>query len=134
MVEHESKLNDTDTTLDAEEFGLIQKTTKEPLHLLAATILLNRTHGNRAFPIFHELVARYPTPNDLLLAAPSGEIEDLIKSLGFGRQHTVKLVRLATAFVEEPPTAGVTYRVENRDYTNLREHEIAHLYGVGRYA
>lgn len=91
-------------------FGLMQeRLSHDPFRLLIATIFLNKTPGERAMPIFYQLMSRYPTP----LALSNAEVSDitsLIYGLGFQNQRARKCVAMARAWVERPPERGKRYR------------------------
>ncbi|KIW12388.1 hypothetical protein PV08_09665 [Exophiala spinifera] len=91
-------------------FGLMQeRLAHDPFRLLIATIFLNKTPGERAMPVFYELMSRYPTP----LALSNAEVSDitsLIYVLGFQNQRARKCVAMARAWVDRPPERGKRYR------------------------
>ncbi|EMC91255.1 hypothetical protein BAUCODRAFT_39409 [Baudoinia panamericana UAMH 10762] len=136
----------------ADDFGIIQeKTWTQPFWLLVAVTFLNKTTGRAAVPIFWALKGRYETPENLAKADPR-EIHDMIKSLGLQNQRTRRLIKLAEAWVANPPVMGVRYKTTN--YPNHGDHkeynraasiggdekdckgalEIGHLPGLGPYA
>jgi len=64
--------------------------------LLAATILSAQCTDQRVNMVTPALFARYPTPA-AMAAAPTAELETLIRSTGFFRQKTKALKAVATA-------------------------------------
>ena len=70
--------------------------TADAYGILVAEILLKQTHADRVAMIWPSLVRRYRNAGDLSEADPS-ELSALISELGFGKQRTVALIRLARA-------------------------------------
>lgn len=131
-------------------FGLMQeRLARDPFRLLIATIFLNKTPGERAMPIFYQLMSRYPTPVDLA-AAEVSDITNIIYVLGFQNQRARKCVEMAKVWLERPPECGKRYRKLNypnkgdgrdvKDTDVIDENdprvawEIAHLPGLGPYS
>ncbi|CAK4013105.1 Ribose-phosphate pyrophosphokinase 1 [Lecanosticta acicola] len=136
----------------AATFGLIQEETwREPFWLLVAVTLLNRTTGRAAVPVYKQIKARFPTPEDLAKAEYDHLLE-MVGHLGLQRGRTRNLIELAKTWVDNPPVVGKLYR--KRDYptkgdgmaadvANVVEEdmplcqgaiEIGHLRGCGAYA
>jgi endonuclease III len=67
--------------------------------LLAATILSAQCTDERVNLVTPVLFARYPTPEDLAVAAPD-DVEEIIRSTGFYRNKTRSLLGMAVALVE----------------------------------
>jgi methyl-CpG-binding domain protein 4 len=100
--------------LSAPRFGLMQeRLAHNPFRLLIATIFLNKTPGARAMPVFYDLMAAYPTPEDLSRARVEDVVE-IIRCLGFQNQRARKCVAMAKRWVEEEPRRG--RRWAKRDY------------------
>lgn len=131
-------------------FGLMQeRLAHDPFRLLIATIFLNKTPGERAMPIFYQLMSRYPTPADLA-AAEVSDITEIIYVLGFQNQRARKCVEMAKVWLERPPECGKRYRKLNYpskgDGRDVKENdviddndsrvawEISHLPGLGPYS
>ncbi|KAK5050922.1 hypothetical protein LTR84_003481 [Exophiala bonariae] len=131
-------------------FGLMQeRLAHDPFRLLIATIFLNKTPGERAMPIFYQLMSRYPTPAELA-AAEVSDITDIIYVLGFQNQRARKCVEMAKVWLERPPECGKRYRKLNYpskgdgrdvkdsdvidDHDNRVAWEISHLPGLGPYS
>lgn len=136
----------------AEKFGIIQEDTwREPFWLLVAVVLLNKTTGRAAVPVFKQIRLRYSTPEELA-GAEYDELLDMIGHLGLQTGRTRNLIELAKTWVSDPPIAGKLYR--KRDYPNKGDGkaadvanivdedmpvcrgaiEIGHLRGCGAYA
>ncbi|KAK3362790.1 hypothetical protein B0T25DRAFT_595462 [Lasiosphaeria hispida] len=99
--------------LSALSFGLIQETLAgDPFRLLIAVTFLIRTHGRAAIPVFHELMARFPTPEALAAAGPD-EIVELIRPLGLAAVRCAAVQRYARGWVERPPHRERRYGVKN---------------------
>ncbi|KAK5330308.1 hypothetical protein LTR93_001897 [Exophiala xenobiotica] len=96
--------------LSHKTFGLMQeRLAHDPFRLLIATIFLNKTPGERAMPIFYQLMSRYPTPLDLANAEVS-DITSIIYGLGFQNQRARKCVAMAKVWIESPPELGKRYK------------------------
>ncbi len=54
---------------------------RNPYHILVAEVLLHRTRANQASRAYEKFLERYPTI-EVLAAADSGELLDLLKPLG----------------------------------------------------
>lgn len=138
--------------LSHDTFGLMQeRLAHDPFRLLIATIFLNKTPGERAMPIFYQLMSRYPTPSDLA-GAEVRDITSIIYGLGFQNQRAKKCVAMAKAWLDSPPQRGKRYRKLNYprkgDGKDIRENqvldddehdgrvawEISHLPGLGPYS
>lgn len=137
--------------LSSPTFGLMQeRLAHDPFRLLIATIFLNKTPGARAMPVFYDLMARYPTPDDLA-AARVEDVVEIIRCLGFQNQRARKCVALAQSWASGgEPVLGKRYA--KRDYPRKGDGrgigtgdwvpegdervawEIGHLPGVGAYA
>ncbi|KAK4937080.1 hypothetical protein LTR10_022203 [Elasticomyces elasticus] len=136
--------------LSHEHFGLMQeRLAHDPFRLLIATIFLNKTPGERAMPVFYQLMSRYPTPLDLANAEVS-DITTIIYGLGFQNQRARKCVAMAKVWIERPPQCGRRYKklnyplkgdgkdVGNDEFINDIDGrvawEISHLPGLGPYS
>lgn len=130
--------------------GLMQeRLAHDPFRLLIATIFLNKTPGERAMPVFYQLMSRYPTPNDLA-NAEVGHITSIIYGLGFQNQRARKCVAMAKMWIERPPECGKRYKKQNYplkgdgreikkdevldDNDDRVAWEISHLPGLGPYS
>ncbi|OQV10080.1 hypothetical protein CLAIMM_14127 [Cladophialophora immunda] len=136
--------------LSHEKFGLMQeRLAHDPFRLLIATIFLNKTPGERAMPVFYQLMSRYPTPIDLANAEVS-DITSIIYGLGFQNQRARKCVAMAKVWLERPPSRGKRYKKHNYpakgDGRDVKQDEvlddedgrvaweISHLPGLGPYS
>jgi endonuclease-3 len=72
---------------------------RNPYELLAATILSAQCTDERVNMVTPHLFLRYPTPEDLAVAAPA-EVEEIIRSTGFYKNKTKSLIGMAGAVVE----------------------------------
>ncbi|KAI1622303.1 DNA glycosylase [Exophiala viscosa] len=136
--------------LSHDYFGLMQeRLAHDPFRLLIATIFLNKTPGERAMPVFYQLMSRYPTPLDLSNAEVS-DITIIIYGLGFQNQRARKCVAMAKCWIERPPQRGKRYKklnypskgdgkdVGNDEFVDDDDArvawEISHLPGLGPYS
>jgi endonuclease-3 len=67
--------------------------------LLTATILSAQTTDTRVNMVTPKLFARYPTAEDLAVAAPA-DVEEIIRSTGFYQAKTKSIVGMAKAIVD----------------------------------
>lgn len=96
--------------LSAPIFGLMQeRLAHDPFRLLIATIFLNKTPGERAMPVFYQLMDRYPTPK-ALSEAKVEDVTAIIHKLGFQNQRARKCVAMAKVWIDSPPVKGKRYR------------------------
>ena len=131
-------------------FGLMQeRLAHDPFRLLVATIFLNKTPGERAMPVFYQLMERYPRTADLA-AARVEDITDIIRKLGFQNQRARKIVQMSKTWLERPPECGKRIRKHNYpkkgdgkdikadevigDADERVAWEISHLPGLGPYS
>jgi endonuclease-3 len=70
-----------------------------PFELLAATILSAQCTDERVNMVTPVLFAAYPTPEDLAVAEPEA-VEEIIRSTGFSKNKTRRLIGMASALVE----------------------------------
>ena len=136
--------------LSHQTFGLMQeRLAHDPFRLLIATIFLNKTPGERAMPVFYQLMERYPTVADLA-AARVEDVTEMIHKLGFQNQRARKIVQMSKIWVERPPEPGKRMRKHNYpkkgDGKDIKADEvignedervaweISHLPGLGAYS
>ena len=67
--------------------------TTDPYEVLVAEILLQKTAAERVEPIYIELLATYPSLNDLAEADPDC-LGNIIYSLGFQNQRSNALIKI----------------------------------------
>jgi methyl-CpG-binding domain protein 4 len=132
-------------------FGLVQEEfAHNPFNLLVAVIFLNKTKGKHAIPIFRQVIEMFPTAAQLAEAdAPT--LSFVINALGLQNQRAHALIKLAKAWMSDPPKKGRRYRTLNYphqgaaqgikvgdilsdDDPRLGAWEIGHLPGLGPYA
>ncbi|KAL9091778.1 MAG: hypothetical protein Q9159_001293 [Coniocarpon cinnabarinum] len=139
--------------LNAKTFGLVQEIlSDQPLHLIVATILLNKTTGQAAIPVLWKLLDRYRTAK-ALASASLDDILEIIGILGLQNNRAKRLIDLGRAWCCDPPTPDRRHRrlhypkhgdggdilpdetlgPEEED-SRTGAWEIAHLPGVGAYA
>jgi len=136
--------------LSAPVFGLMQeRLSADPFRLLLATIFLNKTPGERAMPVFYQLMEQYPTPS-ALADAQVEDVTGIIRHLGFQNQRARKCVAMAKAWVARAPERGKRVRKMNYpvkgDGKDVRVDEmlddedarvaweISHVPGLGPYS
>jgi hypothetical protein len=91
-------------------FGIIQeKLWREPFWLLIAVTFLNKTTGRAAVPVFWRLKEQYPTPEALAEADEEALVSE-IWHLGLQRQRARRLLKMATAWVEQKPEMRKRWR------------------------
>ncbi|KAL9108770.1 MAG: hypothetical protein Q9187_008251, partial [Circinaria calcarea] len=137
--------------LENTSFGLVQeRLCNDPFRLLIATIFLNKTRGSVSMPVFYDVMTRYPTIADLA-SAKHGDLLEMIQHLGLQNQRAHKCIRLAQAWLENPPQKDKRYRrlhyPKKNDGRDIKAGdgpiddddprvawEIGHLPGIGAYA
>lgn len=138
--------------ISSERFGIIQeKLWDQPFWLLVAVTFLNKTTGRAAVPTFWALKEAYPTP-EALANANQETIHDMIRHLGLQTQRSKRLIKMAEAWLANPPIAGKRYKTTNyplhgdhKDYNRVKvieedavdckgALEIGHIPGCGAYA
>ncbi|GJJ08088.1 hypothetical protein Clacol_002296 [Clathrus columnatus] len=136
----------------------IEQLANNPWRLLVATILLNKTTGKAAIPVFWELMSLWPTAmemalgittnvyyvlNDLFflsgsfkIKAPHGKMVKLLSPLGFGTARALWLTKFSLAYELKPPVSGVVHRSRAKDFVagDYPSTEISHLPNMGKYA
>lgn len=90
----------------------------QPFWMLVACSLVNLTTWQQARPALEELVRRHAGPERLAELDPE-ELHDVLRPLGLWRRRAVSLVRLAKAWLREPPTRAIN---------------VLSMPGCGRYA
>jgi len=88
-------------------------------------MLLNKTAGRVAVPIFWTLMTRWPTP-ELLAEADRAELEDCIRCLGLQSIRARRLIALSAAYLEQAQP-----KTEHPRHPPM---DISHLPGSGPYA
>ncbi|KAF7553286.1 hypothetical protein G7046_g7141 [Stylonectria norvegica] len=97
-------------------FGIIQEEfAHDPFWLLVAVTFLIKTNGNLAIPMFYQVKERYPTPQDVADPANAADIVNMIRHLGLSKVRVAFLQKYARGFLEDPPKAGIRYKVKNYD-------------------
>lgn len=113
-------------------------------------MLLNKTRGTVAIPVFRSIISFWPTPV-ALAAAPHDELLHLLEPLGLQNRRASALLELAQSFVHDPPIKGRRYRTLHYplrdagkdvkvdeiladDDPRVGAWEVAHLKGLGVYA
>ncbi|KAI9728937.1 MAG: hypothetical protein M1828_000022 [Chrysothrix sp. TS-e1954] len=132
-------------------FGLIQEIlAHEPYQLLIAVILLNRTRGVSALPVFWRLLDSFPTI-EALAEADVADIESVVRRLGLSCRRAKHIKGVAQQFRTQPPqprrpvpdhdyaVAGQRFNSESEvglpsQDTREAAWEISHIPGVGEYA
>ncbi|KAK8218709.1 DNA glycosylase, partial [Phyllosticta capitalensis] len=135
----------------AQKFGLIQEElADEPLNLLIACMLLNKTKGIGAIPKFWELMERYPTVDELV-AANFVDLVEMLRPLGLQNRKSESLILLCKHWTRNPPKKGTRYRMMDYPFKGAHKDiptgitladddprvsafEVCHLPFVGDYA
>lgn len=102
--------------LTAPTFGLVQEVfAHDPFWLLVAVTFLIRTKGRHAIPVLYKVKERFSSPMDIADPANTEELVGLIRHLGLSIHRIALLKKYARGFLNDPPRAGVRYRVKNYD-------------------
>ncbi|KAF3919047.1 hypothetical protein ABW21_db0202063 [Orbilia brochopaga] len=90
--------------LDAPVFGLIQEEVRNnPYHLLVAVIFLQKTKGSSAIPVYRDFIAKWPTPQELLLNGSEEEVRQWFVSLGLQTTRARSVWNIASHFSRIDP-------------------------------
>ena len=125
----------------------------DPWKLLIATMLLNKTSGKVALPVFWYLVQRWPTPKELavgerlqlsqslvcliIFLVEFETLEALLHHLGLSNMRARRLIALSEMYIHYPPNPLLLYRSKvtkgktNVDYPPTH---VSHYPGSGKYA
>jgi len=127
----------------------------DPWKLLIAVMLLNKTSGKVALPVFWYIVTRWPTPADLVNGGcclnPSARVtslifvlpvqfetlEALLYHLGLSNTRARRLIALSKMYMEYPPDPRLFYKskvVKNKTTIDYPPTHISHYPGSGKYA
>ncbi|KAH9953638.1 DNA glycosylase [Russula dissimulans] len=101
----------------------------DPWKLLVAVMLLNKTAGRVAVPIFWTLIERWPTPESLA-KADLIELENCIRCLGLQSTRAKRLIALSAAYLGQHDKPERPKSKCRRDPSTT----ISHLPGSGPYA
>ncbi|TID04703.1 Methyl-CpG-binding domain protein 4 [Colletotrichum higginsianum] len=111
--------------LSAPHFGLVQEEfAHEPFWLLVVVTFLVKTAGTLAIPTFYKVKERFPTPAALADPEVTVPVMGMIHHLGLSVVRTAAIQRYARAWLVQPPTAGVVYRVKNYDKRDVEAHTL----------
>ncbi|GJC92006.1 methyl-CpG binding domain-containing protein 4 [Colletotrichum higginsianum] len=111
--------------LSAPHFGLVQEEfAHEPFWLLVVVTFLVKTAGTLAIPTFYKVKERFPTPAALADPEVTVTVMGMIHHLGLSVVRTAAIQRYARAWLVQPPTAGVVYRVKNYDKRDVEAHTL----------
>jgi len=132
----------------------------DPWKLLIAVMLLNKTSGKVALPVFWYIVNRWPTPTDLVngerfLNTPLSQttspqtrcsivppveldiLEALLHHLGLSNTRARRLIALSNMYMEYPPNPRLFYKskvVKDKTTIEYPPTHISHYPGSGKYA
>ena len=96
-------------------YNLIQeKLFYDPWMLLVATIFLNKTHNEVAFPVLWKFFEKYPTPQ-VTYEASEEELSNLLQNMGLNK------------------TRSKTLKIFSGEYLNKSWRYPIELYGIGKY-
>ncbi|EJD36103.1 hypothetical protein AURDEDRAFT_74606, partial [Auricularia subglabra TFB-10046 SS5] len=119
----------------------------DPWRIVVVTMMLNKTTGRLALPIFWDLMERWPTAHEMQhVAAPLEQLVTMLSGLGLQNIRAKRLIDLSRAYVACPPDPRVLYA--SKSVSKLTEiglasqfydhpyppTAISHLPGAGRYA
>ncbi|ACV46582.1 MULTISPECIES: base excision DNA repair protein [Halomicrobium] len=86
--------------LEANGRVYLWRETTDPWKVYLAEILLQRTRGNAVEKIYDDVLRQFPDP-ETLVEATEGEIEDVVRSLGFVNHRTRTLTEVGEIFTED---------------------------------
>ncbi|KII92925.1 hypothetical protein PLICRDRAFT_103539 [Plicaturopsis crispa FD-325 SS-3] len=124
---------------------LIQETVADdPWKIIIATVLLNKTTGRAAIPVFRSLIALYPDPQALANASVD-DLAALLQPLGLFNIRAKRLIDISKVYIADPPDPGRLRVSKNKLYIPVEKHispsplpypptPISHIPGTGPYA
>jgi methyl-CpG-binding domain protein 4 len=106
-------------------------------------MLLNKTTGKVALPVFDQLIALYPTPT-AMRDAPVSALSEFIRPLGMYNIRASRLKVLSEQYISDPPKEGTSRKTktivkqhfeifEDTEKTKYPSTPVSHLPGSGRY-
>ncbi|KAF8475428.1 DNA glycosylase, partial [Gautieria morchelliformis] len=98
--------------------------------LLVAVMLLNKTSGKSAIPVFRDLMTRWPNPT-LMAEAPMCLLQELLTPLGLQKTRSDRIIRLSAMYIADPPSVDEPRKSRVAHYPPTA---VSHLPGCGRYA
>jgi len=106
-----------------------------PWKLLVAVMLLNKTSGHAALPIFWLIIWTWPTP-ELLSMANIKVLTYILSPLGLQNVRATRLIALSRMIVQQPPQAHILHksRAKPENGSPYPSTAISHLPGCGKYA
>ncbi|EIN09422.1 DNA glycosylase [Punctularia strigosozonata HHB-11173 SS5] len=107
----------------------VEKVASDPWKVLIATMLLNKTAGRTAIPIFWKILDRWPSPQALSNADVT-ELTHMIKTLGLQSMRAKRLIQLSEMYLAAPPDPSILHKSRNYPVAT----PVSHLPGSGRYA
>ena len=123
--------------------------------MLIATMLLNKTSGKVALPVFWYMVKRWPTPREFAeggyspkssyrvheyIVVPPADfetLETLLHHLGLSNIRARRLVDLSEMYMEHPPNPRFVYKskvTKNGTTVEYPPTHVSHYPGSGKYA
>jgi len=86
---------------------LIQESVADdPWKLLIAVMLLNKTWGKQAIPVFWDILDRWETPEALSQANPL-DVKPFIQPLGLHETRSKRMIELSKQYIADPPRMDV---------------------------
>ncbi|KAI0259372.1 DNA glycosylase [Gloeopeniophorella convolvens] len=106
----------------------------DPWKLLVSVMLLNKTAGRIAVPVFWAVIQRWPTPDSLAHADPA-QLENCIRCLGLQSIRAKRLISLSTAYMSSPEESEDSAHQWRKPPSQYPHHtQVSHLPGSGPYA
>ncbi|KAK7398083.1 hypothetical protein QQX98_012550 [Neonectria punicea] len=106
--------------LTSSRFGIIQEEfAHDPFWLLIAVTFLIKTNGKLAIPTFCKVKERFPSPEHVADPANAEELVGMIRHLGLSVVRVAFMQKYARGLLDDPPKAGVRYKVKNYDYRDV---------------
>ncbi|GBE87624.1 hypothetical protein SCP_1103010 [Sparassis crispa] len=122
----------------------------DPWKVLCAVMLLNKTTGAKAVPVFFNLMKIWPTPRDFAVA-PQDAVEEIIRTLGLSNIRSERLITLSRMYINDPPRPDLLRKSRCKttlyssvvanggqnvvaEQTDYKRTPVSHLPGCGPYA
>ncbi|KLO07623.1 hypothetical protein SCHPADRAFT_836401 [Schizopora paradoxa] len=79
-----------------------ERVADDPWKLLVAVMLLNKTAGKLAIPVFWQILSIWGTP-EALSEANAADLKELIQPLGLHERRSKRMIELSKAYIADPP-------------------------------
>jgi len=93
---------------EAKPILIQERVSDDPWKLLVASMLLNKTAGKQAIPVFWGIMDRWPSP-EALSHADALDVKLLIQPLGLQETRSKRMIELSKAYIADRPREDVLH-------------------------